>query len=234
MRGYKKKQLEMFHSMDTEPQEWDVCEPIRFETDENGRDIPVYQAYVGYQDVKPYFASLSQEERDALIRQNEANKSSRNEFTDNCQACGHGIIIPWQIKHDNKKYTMIIGSECIENFMEQDTKEILKRYKTKQILESFSSHRYESIKDWSLKIVDTIWHDNKFGKKTQNGKILRYRNSRMRLEDKYHALQSELYRTDYNKINYAKLIKLIKKVRKAGLDIPDSVLPLIPKDKTKH
>lgn len=223
----------MFHSLSTEPNEWEICQPLRFETDEKNRDIPIYPPYLGYRFVTPYFDLLSPDERDVLIRRHEINKSDGEGWTNSCQACGHGIIIRWQIKHDNKKYIMIIGSECIENFMEQDPKEIVKLHKTRQILDAFNSSEYTSIKNWSSRTVNKIWNDKKFGKKDEDGEVLYYSNGRMRLESKYHTLQSKLYRTNFSQTSYNELIKILKKVKKSGLDIPENVSSLIPINKSK-
>ena len=219
MRNYKKKQLELFLSLETQTSEWVVPTPLRFETDDKGREIPVYSAFIGYQEVKPYYASLSAEKRDTYIRECEINESSgADDWYDRCQACGHGIFVPWKIKHDEKKFVMTIGSECIKNFMKQDPKLIFQLVRTRQILDTFEKSQYQSIKNWAKRLVNQIWSESRFGQ-MKDGQIIRYENGRMKLEKKYHTLQSKLHRTNYDNISFKQSCNIYQLVGNACADV---------------
>ncbi len=220
MKGYKKRQLETFTSLGTSPDEWQICELVGIETDDKGREIPIFRAYPGYSLRRPFYDTLSKEELDALIQDHEINSESGEGWMNSCQLCGHNIMYPWKIKHDKKLFLMDIGSECITNFMNASTATVSKEFKLKVLKKEFKS--------WKRSAVNECWNNHKHFRHDEYGDVLTYgRENKPLIQRKYFKLQEELRQLDTDDVSYRKISGLFKKAKKLEIKIPDQVDKLI-------
>lgn len=101
--AYEKRIGETFDTLGTKPEEWSPCEISGFHEYSFGQANivcePVFSIPDGYTFVKTRFTVSSMSGMQA------------------CNLCGHPIVHLYYIKHDAKKWVMLVGSECVSNYV---------------------------------------------------------------------------------------------------------------------
>ncbi len=155
---YRGKQAESFTSLNTIAADWEVCEITGLVSGE----IPVYEL-PAYDEATPYYDRLVQK-----IGSNAAIKYVQQLGWEGfmlCQLCGcPRVKYPCPIKCDSKKLLMLIGSECVTNFMDADEKVTrqVKVFREGKIRELFNNWVYNGIQQCLMYQIHGKYIDNGF------------------------------------------------------------------------
>jgi len=211
-----KRCLESFERLDTKPDEWSECEITGRYIDKKGIEYYTYRIYGGYKEVTPHYDKLTQLERDALIRERQSNKDTSHLIRhDTCQLCGHGIMSPRRIKHDDKEFVMSIGSECVKNYTKIGTaKHTLKMQEEKEIKEMYL--------EWKNIAYRYIWNESKFKKFYK-------KYGRSGLEKRYHNFQRKLRELDPEILSSSKIIGIFRWANNNSIPVPDKISKILEK-----
>jgi hypothetical protein len=216
--SYRKRVLETFKNLGTDPKEWDECEIISRHEDANHVKYNVYRIYGGYTTVTPYWDSLSQEAKDAKIREFEENKENLNSgWYDSCQLCGANIKYARKIKHDAKRLLIDIGSICVKQYTDIGT-----------VAETIRQQEYRTLKEmyvqWKDLTYKLIWDTNKYKKW-----VAKYQ--RMGLQKRYHNFQKKLRENDPDEMTITNFRIMFRWARNHNIPIPNTVADILDKKK---
>ena len=121
--NWRKKARASFEYCETKPKDWQIADvKDRFIDSETKEKYYTFVPTPDYEEKTPFSDSLTEEELEEKIRNGIINDvgNEKFEYRDNCELCGHPIKHPQKILHEEKKFFMKIGSQCVKNYTDAD------------------------------------------------------------------------------------------------------------------
>jgi hypothetical protein len=229
IKNFNFRRVQRFEKLGTKPTDWKPCRALDTEYDDCGKEVVVYDKPVGYVFVTPFYDELTPEKRAELDEKHSQNMENCEGSINNCQICGKEIWELCPIQHDEKKFVMIVGNECIKNYVDAT-------YNTKTI-KIFKTNTFrEEFKRCIPKLQRQIFNDIRCHQVDKHGNTKTYskdgRNIPM-LKNEYFKFNKEIYMISnkLGEISQKKMLGILRRAKRLELEIPEKLEKHITKTK---